>query len=155
MTAALVRFLADDDATAQLGAALGRALRKGDAVFLIGDLGAGKSALARAAIRAAMGAEVDAPSPTFTLVQSYDAPQTVIHHFDLYRLTDPEEVIETGLEAALEDGACLIEWPDRLGWLAPEDRLEVALRIPEGGGRRAALAAAGPRAAALLARVAP
>lgn len=132
--------LQDEDATAALGARLARALRPGDAVLLEGPLGAGKSALARATLRALAGDPVlEVPSPTFTLVQSYDMPSGMVaHHFDLYRLSGPDALHELGWEEALQ-GIALVEWPDRLGHLAPPGALRVALAPLEGDARRATL----------------
>lgn len=112
--------LADGDATARLGQYLAGRLGAGDTLLLSGPVGAGKSHLARALIRARLGAEVDVPSPTFTLVQTYeDSDGTEIWHADLYRLSHPDEVFELGLEAAFSTALCLVEWPDRLGGAAP------------------------------------
>ena len=134
--------LADDAATASLGARLGAAARVGDVIALIGDLGAGKTTLARALIRHLTGPETEAPSPTFTLVQTYQGPAFPIWHFDLYRLKHPGEARELGFEETV-DGLALIEWPDRLGGDLPPARLEVRLSFesPEriGGGRIARL----------------
>jgi tRNA threonylcarbamoyladenosine biosynthesis protein TsaE len=129
--------LADDDATAALGARIGAVARAGDVVALHGDLGAGKTTLARALIRHLVGAETEAPSPTFTLVQTYSAPDFPIWHFDLYRLEHPGEARELGLEEAV-DGLALIEWPERLGAYLPAQRLEVQLSY-DGAGRIARL----------------
>jgi tRNA threonylcarbamoyladenosine biosynthesis protein TsaE len=124
------RGLADKDATARLGAMIAARLRVGEAVCLYGPLGAGKSTLARALIRALTRAEEEVPSPTFTLVQIYDGPEFPIAHFDLYRLTSAAEVYEIGLEEALETGAAVIEWPERLEGDLPPSRLDVQLAIP-------------------------
>jgi tRNA threonylcarbamoyladenosine biosynthesis protein TsaE len=129
---ALTIDLADDAATAALGARIGAAARPGDVVALVGDLGAGKTTLARGLIRSLMGPETEAPSPTFTLVQSYVAPSLTIWHFDLYRLKDPGEARELGLEEAV-DGLAVIEWPERLGRDLPHARLEVRLSFSEQG----------------------
>lgn len=118
--------LTDEIATAALGARIGAAARAGDVVALMGDLGAGKTALARGLIRSLVGPETEAPSPTFTLVQTYAAPAFPIWHFDLYRLNDPGEARELGMEEAV-DGLALIEWPERLGGDLPLARLEVRL----------------------------
>lgn len=128
--------LADEAATAALGARIGAAARAGDVVALFGDLGAGKTTLARGLIRHLAGAETEAPSPTFTLVQTYSATPSV-WHFDLYRLSSAAEARELGLEEAV-DGLALIEWPERLGPDLPLARLEVRLSFA-GEGRIARL----------------
>ncbi len=139
--------LDDDAATARVGAALGRALRIGDAVLLSGGLGAGKTALARAAIAARLadcGLTEDIPSPTFTLVQTYEAG-IPIWHADLYRLSAEDEVYELGLDEAFETAAVLIEWPDRLGAAAPRRALAVEMDFGPGGkGRIAVFQPRGP-----------
>jgi tRNA threonylcarbamoyladenosine biosynthesis protein TsaE len=124
--------LADEAATTRLGAAVARLLRRGDAVLLFGDLGAGKSTLARGLVRALTTPDQEAPSPTFTLVQAYEA-EPPLAHFDLYRLHDASETEELGLGEALDDGAIVVEWPQRLGDRLPPDRLDIELDIvPEG-----------------------
>lgn len=130
--------LADEAATARLGAAIARQLRTGEAVCLSGPLGAGKSTLARALVRALTTPDEDAPSPTFTLVQFYEGPQLKIAHFDLYRVTNPNEAYEIGLDEALEDGAAVIEWPERLAGRLPPDRLDVEIAPGPGGEGRTA-----------------
>ena len=124
-----------EDAEA-LGAAVGRVLGVGEAVLLWGPLGAGKTTLARGLIRALTHPDEEAPSPTFTLVQTYDGPQFAIAHLDLYRLSGPDEIGELGLDEALDDGAAVIEWPERLGGRLPPDRLDIRLRF-EAEGRAA------------------
>lgn len=114
----------------------------GEAVCLSGNLGAGKTTLARGAIEAWTGAPEEAPSPTYTLVQAYQGPRGELWHVDLYRLKRAEEAWELGLEDALQQAACLIEWPDRLEGMLPRDRLDVEL-TPDGGGRTAMLVAHG------------
>ena len=118
----------------RLGRAIARRLRRGDAVCLSGPLGAGKTTLARALIRTLTTPDEEAPSPTFTLVQTYAGRDFALAHFDLYRLRGPEDVVELGLDEALDDGAAIIEWPERLGLDAPADRLDVALAFTEFGG---------------------
>jgi len=131
--------LADEAATERLGAALAARLRPRDVVALEGGLGAGKTTLARAILRAAAGdPELIVPSPTFTLVEIYETPGSSWWHFDLYRLEQPEQVFELGWEDARAEGVALVEWPERLGPLLPRDRLTVRLAI-EGEGRRATL----------------
>ncbi len=130
--------LPDEAATEALGAALAARLKLGDVVGLKGDLGAGKTTLARAIIRAAAGdPDLIVPSPTFTLVETYDTPNGAYWHFDLYRLDDPEQVYELGWEEALAEGIVLLEWPERLGPLLPQ-HLSVTLEM-DGDGRRALL----------------
>lgn len=134
--------LPDLTATRRLGAALSRLLAIGDVIALHGELGAGKTELARAIIRSASGDEaLTVPSPTFTLAETYDTPSGAIWHFDLYRLDSPEQVWELGFEEALAGAISLIEWPERIGPLLPTTRLDVTLRIIPGEARVATLAA--------------
>lgn len=126
-------FLPDEAATDALGAKLAQILKAGDTVLLEGPIGAGKSHLARALIRARLGRMEDVPSPTFTLVQIYEMPDTEIWHSDLYRLGHPDEILELGLEQAFGSAICLIEWPDRLGPHLPENALHVGLSIRADG----------------------
>jgi tRNA threonylcarbamoyladenosine biosynthesis protein TsaE len=131
-------LLPDEPATAALGAAVERALRPGEAVCLYGPLGAGKTSFARGLIRAATSPQEEVPSPTFTLVQLYVGERLTISHLDLYRLSDPDEAFELGLDEALEVGAAVIEWPERLGLALPPDRLAVEIEHADPG-RRARL----------------
>lgn len=117
--------LPTEDDTAHVAARLARILRPGDTVLLHGDIGAGKTSFARALIRARLGRMEDVPSPTFTLVQTYEDPKADIWHLDLYRLSDPDEAVELGLDAAMRDAICLIEWPDRLAEMAPPSALNL------------------------------
>ena len=149
--------LPDAAATEAAGRALAAALAPGDAVLLSGDLGAGKSTLARAAILALLaedGREEDVPSPSFTLVQTYDAARGEIRHADLHRLSGPEGCAELGLEDAFEDAVCFVEWPDRLGPLTPPRRLSLHLAFRGGdpdAGRVLRVRAVGPGWEAALA----
>lgn len=129
----------------RLGADIARLLQVGDLVCLWGPLGAGKSTLARGLIRALTSPDEEVPSPTFTLVQTYDTPRLAITHLDLYRLKSPEEALELGIEAALDEGAALIEWPERLEGDLPSSRLDLELRHPADGsvGREVRLAGRG------------
>ena len=130
--------LPDERATDQLGATLAARLRIGDVVGLKGELGAGKTTLVRAILRAAAeDARLIVPSPTFTLVEVYETPRGSFWHFDLYRLETPEQVFELGWEEALAEGISIIEWPERLGPLLPK-HLSVTLEV-DGDGRRALL----------------
>jgi tRNA threonylcarbamoyladenosine biosynthesis protein TsaE len=122
--------------TARLGAAMGRELQRHEAICLSGPLGAGKSTLARGLIRALSGADVEAPSPTFTLVQTYETRAFPVAHFDLYRLESADEAFELGFDEALDDGAAIVEWAEKLGHHLPPDRLDVALSF-DGEQRRA------------------
>ena len=130
--------LDDGAATARLGASVGRALAVGEAVCLSGPLGAGKSTLARGLIRARTTPDEEVPSPTFTLIQTYEADGLPIAHLDLYRLASADEAYEIGLEEALAEGAALIEWPERLEGRLPPDRLDIDLAF-DGESRRARL----------------
>jgi tRNA threonylcarbamoyladenosine biosynthesis protein TsaE len=128
--------LPDLAATMALGARIAAVLKAGDAVTLAGDLGAGKTTLARAILRA-LGVDESVPSPTFTLVQTYQAG-IIVSHYDLYRLDQPSQIHELGLEEALEDGAVLVEWPERAERYLPPDALRVSLDGQDGA-RRAVL----------------
>lgn len=127
------------DETEALAKRIAAALRPGDAVLLAGPLGAGKSALARAVIRAAAGdPALDVPSPSFTLVQSYETPKGMVHHYDLWRVEPGPDLRELGLDDAFGD-ITLIEWPDRLDAYTPADALEIILDPQADGVRLARL----------------
>lgn len=125
--------LADLAATEALGKKIAAGLGNGDIVALSGDLGAGKTALARAILRA-LGIREAIPSPTFTLVQTYETPTMTVRHFDLYRIERGEDVLELGLEAAAIDGAALVEWPEKAEEYFPAATLSIHLE--DEGGRR-------------------
>ncbi|WP_289042899.1 tRNA (adenosine(37)-N6)-threonylcarbamoyltransferase complex ATPase subunit type 1 TsaE [uncultured Aliiroseovarius sp.] len=117
------------DQTSRFAVNLSARLTKGDVLLLEGGIGAGKTHFARSLIQHRMaqhGAVEDVPSPTFTLVQTYNAGLVELWHADLYRLTHPDEVEELGLIQAFEDSVCLVEWPDRLGVLRPETALTLS-----------------------------
>ena len=124
--------------TVALGESLARLARPGDMLALHGPLGAGKTTLARGFITARTEIAEDVVSPTFTLVQVYDADPAPIWHFDLYRLTNVGDVLELGWDDALSGGISLVEWPERAGALLPAARLDVVLGT-DGAARRAAL----------------
>lgn len=130
-------FLADDAATAALGAQLAARLRPGDLLLLSGGLGAGKTALARAIVRTLVGdPTLDVPSPSFALVQPYEASIGPVLHADLYRLRDPREIDELGLFDRT-DAIVLVEWPERSPDLAGLAAMSVTLSVPTDGNGRA------------------
>lgn len=127
-------ILANEAATADLGQTLAAALRLGDVVTLAGPLGAGKTSLARAVLHAA-GHDGEVPSPTFAIVQPYEELPLPIWHCDLYRIEDPLEVEELGLDMAVEAGALLVEWPERAGAAAWPQALRLSLDFAADGAR--------------------
>jgi len=133
-----ILHLPDEAATQALGRSLAVSLRPGDALCLTGPLGAGKSTLARALIRALTTPDEEVPSPTFTLVQFYETAGFPLAHFDLYRLSDPDEAYEIGLDEALDGGVALIEWPQRLEGRLPATRLDIDIAL-DGDARRAVI----------------
>ena len=142
MDARLTIDLLDETATAELARRVGALLKPGDVVALRGDLGAGKTAFARSLIRSLSGPggiDRDVPSPTFTLVQTYETSVGPIHHFDLYRIEAPGELAEIGWDEALADGIVLVEWPERAGSWLPPRRLDLALEFGATGDARRAL----------------
>lgn len=116
-----------EDETAAIAQRLAAAAAKGDCFLLEGPLGAGKSVFARAFIRKLCGQDTEVPSPTFTLVQTYESPQASLWHFDLYRLNDPDEIFETGWEES-QGGIRLVEWPQRLGPYRPAAARRITIR---------------------------
>lgn len=137
--------LPDLPATEALARQLAANLRAGDAVLFEGPLGAGKTTLARAMLRALCADPMlEVPSPSYTLVQSYDTPDFTVHHFDLWRLAGPDAVVELGWDEA-RAGVVLVEWPDRLGWLTPADALRVTLSLGHGESRNAKIEKGGAR----------
>jgi len=132
--------LTDEAATRRLAARLAGLARNGDLLALRGDLGSGKTSFARAFIRACGDPEEEVPSPTFTLVQTYETPVGTLWHFDLYRLSGPDEVGELGFDEALAGGIVLAEWPERLGAVKPDGLLDIDLFCPPGGEEEARIA---------------
>lgn len=133
-----IHFHSPED-TAAFAAQLAPRLSAGDVILLQGDLGAGKTHFARSIIQArlaAAGLAEDVPSPTFTLVQTYDDGAVELWHADLYRLSNLDEVVELGLEDAFETGICLVEWPDRLAEATPRNALTMHLEMTETPGVR-------------------
>ena len=127
-------ILDDEAATAALGAALAAAVRPGDVIVLSGPLGVGKTALARGLL-AALGHVGEVPSPTFAIVQPYEALLVPVWHADLYRIERPGDLAEIGLDCA-EDGLLLVEWPDRAGAGAWPQALRLSLDFAADGARR-------------------
>ncbi len=114
--------------TAKTAVRLLKDLNPRDLILLHGDLGAGKTVFARALVRALAGDDaLEVPSPTFTLLQTYDTPYGPVSHYDLYRLKHPDEVYELGWEESLAGGITIVEWPERLGALLPAQRLDITL----------------------------
>lgn len=139
LVATLSLDLPSEEDTARLGAWFAARLGAGDCILLQGPIGAGKSHFCRALIHARLGRMEDVPSPTFTLVQTYQA-DVEIWHADLYRLTHPDEVTELGLQDAFASAICLIEWPDRLGKATPKNAIRLTLSA-RGDGRVATIEA--------------
>ena len=134
--------------TKKLAVEIARIAKFGDVIALSGNLGAGKTAFAKFFIKELCGEEVEAPSPTFTLVQTYDAKDASlgeVAHFDFYRLKSADEVVQIGFEDALLGGVCLIEWAEKIGEYMPRDYLKIHLQNVEGdeGARDADLEACG------------
>ncbi len=132
-------------ATDRLAAGFAAAAESGDVLALSGDLGAGKTAFARAFVRALTGPDEEVPSPTFTLVQTYDSARGTIWHFDLYRVESADEIWELGIEEAFAGGIALIEWPERLGALLPAERFDLRFEFaPERGAGARRIHVSGP-----------
>lgn len=138
----------NEAALGRLAARLAACARPGDLIALEGDLGTGKTSFARAFIRSLQDEPEDVPSPTFTLLQSYETNSGLVHHFDLYRIENPAELGPLGFEEALGEGIVLVEWPERLGALLPVGRLSLRLEFgPTPDSRRATLRGSGNWAA--------
>lgn len=144
--------LADADATAAFAAKIGPELAAGDVMLLNGPVGAGKTHFARALIQSILIEPEDVPSPTFTLVQTYDTSKGELWHTDLYRIGSDTEIDELGLLDAFENAICLVEWPDRLGKMCPQNALTIDL-IARGDTRDAHLSWTDERWTKVLAKV--
>jgi tRNA threonylcarbamoyladenosine biosynthesis protein TsaE len=127
-------MLPDEATTLALARQIAALARAGDTVALWGDLGSGKTVFARGFVTALTG-ETEVPSPTFSLVQTYQGDVFTVSHFDLYRLDGPQDVRELGFDDAVADGVVLLEWPERLGYDLPEDRIDIRFRLVVAGGR--------------------
>ena len=134
----LIVSIANEAELLALGASLIPQLSAGQTVCLIGGLGAGKTTLVRGMIQSVLG-DIDVPSPTYTLVQTYEMPEFELWHCDMYRLDRPEDGYELGLIDAFEEAVCLIEWPDKLGELIPDDAMRIEIAF-DGEGRKVTLA---------------
>lgn len=128
--------LTSPDETAGLARRIAAHCQAGDILLLEGDIGAGKTHFARTLIQSLLAVPEDVPSPTFTLIQTYEAPDFEIWHSDLYRLTSPDEVVELGMLDAFEDALCLVEWPDRLAELEPKAALRLRFTMQDTRGQR-------------------
>ena len=124
--------LSQESDTRRFGAALGDLARTGDVIALYGPLGAGKTTLARGFIQHLLKSDEDVVSPTFTLVQTYDTERGAIWHFDLYRIENPNDVVELGWDDALADGISLVEWPEHAGSFLPPTALKIELSSDPG-----------------------
>lgn len=140
MTETFEYFSPDEASTIAFGRKLAQMAKQGDVFALFGTLGMGKSVLARAFIQSLTGAE-EVPSPTFTLVQSYDAPDFEIFHYDLYRIKSPEEIFEIGMEESVYQGVNLIEWPEMMGGYLPRNCFRIEI-TPQKDGRKITISSA-------------
>lgn len=130
MTPPLTLRLASPEQTCALAVAIGARLVRGDTLLLEGPIGAGKTHFARCLIQSRLTTPEDVPSPSFTLVQTYDTAESEVWHSDLYRLTSPDQIEDLGLAEAFDQAICLVEWPDRLGDLAPATALWLRFETP-------------------------
>lgn len=127
-----MKFVSKNEAeTIKIATDFAQKVSPGTVIALYGTLGAGKSAFCRGFIQSLCQQVEDVPSPTFTLLQTYEAPNFEIYHFDMYRLKQPEEAYELGIEDAFLDGVSLIEWPEKIGYLLPKNAIRITIEINE------------------------
>lgn len=138
MTFKAVYSCPKEEDTLDLAKALAKTSQAGDVWALFGTLGAGKSVFSRAFIQELSKAE-EVPSPTFTLLQTYDAGNTEIYHYDLYRIKSPEEIWELNIEEAMHEGICLIEWPEKMGGYLPRNIFRITIEILQDNTRKITL----------------
>lgn len=125
-----MKYIAETEKdTVEIATQFAKTLKVGDIVALYGTLGAGKTAFCRGFIQSLTGMDIEVPSPTFTLLQTYDTNMYPIYHFDMYRLKQPDEAYELGIEDAFTEGVSLIEWPEKLGYLLPKKHIRVTITI--------------------------
>mgnify|MGYP005627870997 FL=1 len=137
--------LRSEDDTVRFAEQVWQHAKRNDVIAMWGDLGVGKTAFVRGFIRAATTATEEVPSPTFTLLQTYDSGLGTIHHFDLYRIEHEDEVLELGIDDAFADGVSLIEWPGNMGRWLPHKRLDLTLEtLGDSGARMAKLSSDDP-----------
>lgn len=122
--------------TISIAKEIARKIKKGTVIALYGNLGVGKTAFCRGFVQSLCPNAKDVPSPTFTLLQTYDTPDFEIYHFDMYRLNKPEEAFELGIDDAFYEGVCLIEWPEKLGYLLPKNCIQIHFEILENQSRK-------------------
>ncbi|MCL6697617.1 tRNA (adenosine(37)-N6)-threonylcarbamoyltransferase complex ATPase subunit type 1 TsaE [Sphingomonas sp. NSE70-1] len=124
----------DEAATIAFGRKLAKALRVGDVITLSGPLSAGKTTMVRGLL-GALGHDGEVPSPSFAIVQPYESLKLPVWHVDLYRIDDPSDLAELGLEDIREDGVLIIEWPEHGGAAAWPEALGLSLNVEEDGSR--------------------
>ena len=128
-------LIASETELADVAQVIAPLLKKGDIIALYGTLGVGKTTFVRALVAQLLQKQVDVPSPTFTLLQSYDTPNFVLYHFDCYRLKYPEEAYEIGIEDAFCDGVSLIEWPEKIASILPAKHKAISFELLPDGNR--------------------